>query len=89
MWWEHTYLGIHQGSGLLLLDGAGHLRVRRCDHAAVTADTQAINQAASRSEVEGQAQAFAHRWRDAHPQLMPRLLRDLPLDGVTRWGQVL
>lgn len=38
--------------------------VRRPDQAAVTADAQ--------------AQAFARRWRDAYPQLVTRLLRELP-----------
>jgi transposase-like protein len=52
--------------------------VRRRDHAAVKADAQAIYQAASRSEAEGHAQAFARRWRDAYPQLVTRLLRELP-----------
>ena len=52
--------------------------VRRRDHAAVKADAQAIYQAPSRREAEGQAQAFARRWRDAYPQLVTRLLRDLP-----------
>ena len=51
--------------------------VRR-DHAAVKADAQAIYRAASRAEADGQAQAFARRWRDAYPQLVTRLLRDLP-----------
>jgi putative transposase len=52
--------------------------VRRRDHAAVKADAQAIYRAASRLEAEGQAQAFAQRWRDAYPQLVTRLLRELP-----------
>jgi len=51
---------------------------RRRDHAAMKADAQAIYQAASRSEAEGHAQAFAQRWRDAYPQLVTRLCRDLP-----------
>lgn len=52
--------------------------VRRRDQAAVTADAQAIYRAASRREAEGHAHAFAQRWRDAYPQLVTRLLRDLP-----------
>jgi putative transposase len=52
--------------------------VRRRDHAAVKADAQAIYQAASRSEAEAQARAFARQWRAAYPQLVKRLLRDLP-----------
>jgi transposase-like protein len=52
--------------------------VRRRDHAAVKAEAQAIYQAASRAEAEGQAQVFARRWRGAYPQLVTRLLRDLP-----------
>ena len=40
------------------------------------ADVQTIYQAASRSEAEHHAQAFARRWRDAYPSLVPRLLRD-------------
>jgi putative transposase len=52
--------------------------VRRRDHAAVKADAQAIYQAASRTEADGQARAFARRWRNAYPQLVTRLLRDLP-----------
>lgn len=56
-----------------LLNGA-----RRRDHAAMKADAQAIDQATSRAEAEYAAQAFARRWRDAYPQLVTRLLRDLP-----------
>jgi transposase-like protein len=52
--------------------------VRRRDHATIKADAQAIYQATSRFEAEGQAQAFAQRWREAYPQLVTRLLRDLP-----------
>lgn len=52
--------------------------VRRGDHAAVKADAQAIYQASSRREAEGQAQAFARRWGAAYPRLVTRLLRDLP-----------
>jgi putative transposase len=52
--------------------------VRRRDHAAMKADAQAIYQAASRSEAEGQAQAFARRWREMYPPLVTRLLRELP-----------
>ena len=51
---------------------------RRRDHAAMKTDAQAIYQAASRSEAEGDAQALAHRWRDAYPQLVTQLCRDLP-----------
>jgi transposase-like protein len=52
--------------------------VRRRDHAAVKADAQGIYQASSRQEADGQARAFAQRWREAYPQLVARLLRDLP-----------
>lgn len=52
--------------------------VRRRDHAAMKADAQAIYQAAGRAEAVAQAQAFARRWREAYPQLVTRLLRDLP-----------
>lgn len=52
--------------------------VRRGDHAAVKADAQAIDQASSRREAEGQAQAFARRWGAAYPRLVTRRLRDLP-----------
>jgi putative transposase len=52
--------------------------VRRRDQAAVKADAQSIYQAASRQEAEGQARAFAQRWREAYPPLVTRLLRDLP-----------
>jgi len=52
--------------------------VRRRDHAALKADAQAIYQAASRTEAVAYAQAFARRWRDTYPQLVTRLLRDLP-----------
>ncbi len=52
--------------------------VRRRDHAAMKADAQAIYQAASRAEAVAQAQAFARRWREVYPQLVTRLLRDLP-----------
>ena len=54
--------------------GAG----RRRDHAARKAEAQAIEQATSRSEAEGQAQAFAPRGRDLSPQLVTRWLRELP-----------
>jgi putative transposase len=52
--------------------------VRRRDHAAMKADAQAIYQATDRAEAVAQAQAFARRWREAYPQLVTRLLRDLP-----------
>jgi putative transposase len=52
--------------------------VRRRDHGALKADAQAIYQAASRSEAEGYARAFAQRWREPYPQLVTRLCRDLP-----------
>jgi putative transposase len=52
--------------------------VRRRDHAAMKADAQAIYQATSRPEAEAQAQAFARRWRATYPQLVARLLQDLP-----------
>lgn len=51
--------------------------VRWRDHAAMKEDVQAIYQAASRAEAEGHAQAFAQRWRNAYPQLVTRLGRDL------------
>ena len=52
--------------------------VRRRDHAAVKADAQAIYQASSRQEAAGVAQAFARRWRTVYPQVVTRLLRNLP-----------
>ena len=52
--------------------------VRRRDHAAVKADAQAIYQASSRQGAEGYAHAFAQRWRAVYPQVVTRLLRDLP-----------
>ncbi len=52
--------------------------VRRRDHAAMTADAQAIDQATDRAEAVAQAQAFARRWWEASLQLVTRLLRDLP-----------
>lgn len=52
--------------------------VRRRDHAAMKADAQALYQAPSRPEAEAQAQAFARRWRATYPQLVARLLQDLP-----------
>jgi transposase-like protein len=52
--------------------------VRRRDHRAMKTDAQAIYLAASRAEAEGHAQGFVRRWRDAYPQLVARLLRDLP-----------
>ncbi|HJU05332.1 MAG TPA: IS256 family transposase [Nitrospiraceae bacterium] len=52
--------------------------VRRRDHADVKADAQAIYRASSRYEAEGYAQAFARRWRAMYPQVVRRLLRDLP-----------
>lgn len=51
---------------------------RRRDHAAVKADAQAIYQASRRADAESDAQLFAHRWREAYPQLVTRLLWDLP-----------
>jgi transposase-like protein len=51
---------------------------RRRDHAAMKADAQRIYQATSRREADGYAHAFARRWRDAYPQLVTRLLHDLP-----------
>lgn len=51
---------------------------RRRDHAALKADAQAIYRAADRAEAVAQAQAFARRWREGYPQLVARLLRDLP-----------
>lgn len=67
----HQRCWVHQLRHLL---GA----VRRRDHAAMTTDAQAIAQAADRAEAVAQAQAFARRWRDVSPQLVTRLLRDLP-----------
>jgi transposase-like protein len=52
--------------------------VRRRDHADVKADAQAIYRASSRQEAEASAQAFARRWRAVYPQVVIRLLRDLP-----------
>lgn len=52
--------------------------VRRRDHAAVKADAQAIYQASSRQGADGYAHAFARRWRAVYPQVVTRLLRDLP-----------
>ena len=54
--------------------GAG----RRRDHAARKAEAQAIEQATSRSEAEGQAPAVAPRGRDLSPQLLTRWRRELP-----------
>lgn len=51
---------------------------RRRDHAAVKADAQAIYRASSRPEAIAQAHAFTRRWRDPYPQLVTRLLQDLP-----------
>ena len=56
-----------------LLSGA-----RRRDHAAMKADAQAIYRAPSQTAAVAQAQVFARRWRDTYPQLVMRLLRDLP-----------
>ncbi|MCA1838581.1 MAG: IS256 family transposase, partial [Actinobacteria bacterium] len=52
--------------------------VRRSDRVAVKAAAQAIYQAASHREAVAQAQTFARRWRGSYPQLVTRLLRDLP-----------
>lgn len=52
--------------------------VRRRDHGAMKADAQAIYQASSRQEAEGYAHAFARRWRATYPQLVARLLQELP-----------
>lgn len=41
-------------------------------------DAQAIYRASSRAEAVTQAHAFARRWRDPYPQLVTRLLRNLP-----------
>ena len=51
---------------------------RRRDHAAMKSDAQAIYQAADRTEAVAHAQAFARRWRAGYPQLVTRLLQDLP-----------
>jgi putative transposase len=51
---------------------------RRRDHAAMKTDAQAIYQAADRTEAVAHAHAFARRWREGYPQLVTRLLRDLP-----------
>ena len=52
--------------------------VRRREHAARKAEAQALYPATSRSEAEGQAPAFAPRWRALSPQLVTRLRRALP-----------
>lgn len=52
--------------------------VRRRDHTAMKGDAQAIYQATSRTKAEHTAQAFARRWKAAYPQVVTRLLRDLP-----------
>jgi putative transposase len=67
----HQRCWVHKRRNLL---GA----VRRRDQAAVKADAQSIDQAASRQEAAGQARAFAQRWREAYPPLVTRRLRDLP-----------
>ncbi|TKB53162.1 MAG: IS256 family transposase [Nitrospira sp.] len=51
---------------------------RRRDHAAMKTDAQAIYQAAGRTEAVAHAQVFARRWQEGYPQLVTRLLRDLP-----------
>ena len=51
---------------------------RRRDHAAMKADAQAIYHATDRAEAVAQAQTVALQWREAYPQLVTRLLRDLP-----------
>jgi transposase-like protein len=51
---------------------------RRRDHDAMKADAQAIYRASSRQEAEAYAQAFARRWRAVYPQVVRRLLQDLP-----------
>ena len=56
----------------LLLDG-GSLRVRR-----PSGRKRVQLLVAYGVRAEGHAQAFAHRWRDAYPQLVTRLCRDLP-----------
>lgn len=67
----HQRCGVHKLRNLLS-------RTRRRHHAAVQADAQAIYRASSRSEAVAQAHAFARRWRDPYPQLVTRLLQDLP-----------
>src|SRR5262249_26674192 len=52
--------------------------VRRRDQAAVKAEAQAIAQASRRREAEGDAHAFARRWRPRAPPGGTRLLRELP-----------
>jgi transposase-like protein len=52
--------------------------VRQRDHAAVKADAQVIYQAASRREAEAHARAFARSWQTEYPNVVQRLLRDLP-----------
>jgi putative transposase len=68
---EHQRCWVHKLRNLL--SGA-----RRRDHAAMKAQAQAIYQATSRREAEHAAQVFARRWRAASPQLVARLLQDLP-----------
>ena len=64
---------------LIVTDGwAGLAAALQRDHAAMKAEAQAIYQAADRAEAMAYAHAFAHRWREPYPQLVTRLLRDLP-----------
>ena len=64
--------GVHTRRQLL---GAAR---RRGDHATMKADAQTIDPAASRSEADHHAQAFARRWRDADPPRVTRRRRDRP-----------
>jgi len=67
---------------------AGLSRSERCgavDHAPMKADAQAIYQATSWREAIALAQAFARLWREAYPQLMTRLLLNLP--GLLAFSQ--
>lgn len=53
-------------------------RVRRRDRLAIKQDGQAIYEAENRRSAERAAAVFCRRWRDAYPDLVERLERDLP-----------
>lgn len=53
-------------------------RVRRRDRLAIKQDGQAIYEAENRRSAERAAAVFCRRWRDAYPDLVKRLERDLP-----------
>lgn len=53
-------------------------RVRPQDHAAVKADVQAIDQAASLREAPAAARQVRQRWQEASPQVGRSVERDLP-----------